>query len=131
MLVVVLAGGLSPWGLRDAGAEIDVGYDTQAAVIEGQGEGVQLLVALTRPLIDADQSPVLAQGRAQDGDALAAVQIGGGLIQLTKLNDGRTRNGDGGKIALLVVIAGNHIDAHGTTNIAQCLSTEIDPVLCH
>ncbi|MEA9429364.1 hypothetical protein [Aeromonas caviae] len=59
-----------------------------------------MLVALTRPLIDADQSPVLAQGRAQDGDALAAVQIGGGLIQLTKLNDGRTRNGDGGKIAL-------------------------------
>lgn len=36
-----------------------------------------MLVALTRPLIDADQSPVLAQGRAQDGDALAAVQIGG------------------------------------------------------
>ena len=48
MLVVVLAGAF-PWGLRDAGAEIDVGHDTQAAVIEGQGEGVQLLVALTRP----------------------------------------------------------------------------------
>ncbi|MFM4897220.1 hypothetical protein [Aeromonas caviae] len=75
-----------------------------------------MLVALTRPLIDADQSPVLAQGRAQDGDALAAVQIGGGLIQLTKLNDGRTRNGDGGKIALLVVIAGTCTGSLATTN---------------
>ncbi|QQA63433.2 hypothetical protein JC965_08245 [Aeromonas caviae] len=52
---------------------------------------------------------------------------GGGLIQLTKLNDGRTRMAMAARLPCWLLLPATILTPM-EPNIAQCLSTEIDPV---